>query len=111
MSSLLQTCTTSEQYLEQERKAEFCSEYVNGEVLAKCGSNRNHNLIVVNCLVGLDGRLQDRACEAYANDMRLKAGPLFTLTRMWLSPVTRTLRTANLTFCSIPLLSWKCCRL
>jgi Uma2 family endonuclease len=47
---------TPEQYLEQERKAEFNSEYVNGRVYAMGRCNAEHNTIAVN--IGAELRLQ-----------------------------------------------------
>jgi hypothetical protein len=38
---------TPEQYLEIERKAEYKSEYLNGEMFAMVGAKRVHNLVEV----------------------------------------------------------------
>lgn len=63
---------TPEEYLVIERKAEYKSEYFNGEIYAMSGASRRHNLIVGNVLAGLHRQLRKRPCEAYASDMRVK---------------------------------------
>jgi Uma2 family endonuclease len=63
---------TPEQYLEQERKAEFKSEYVNGRVYAMGRCNAEHNTIAVN--IGAELRLQfkGRSSRVYTSEMRVK---------------------------------------
>ena len=63
---------TPEQYLEQERKAEYRSEYFDGQLLAKTGSSADHCTIVGNIAVGIHQQFRKRTCEVYANMMRLK---------------------------------------
>lgn len=63
---------TPEQYLEAERKAEYKSEYFNGETFAMAGASRRHNLIVFNMAGILYRQIRNRPCEAYTNDMRVK---------------------------------------
>jgi Uma2 family endonuclease len=62
---------TAEQYLEIERKAEFRSEYFDGEMFAKAGSNQAHNLVVVNLMAELHRQLRSRPCQVYLVDMRV----------------------------------------
>jgi len=62
---------TPEQYLEIERKAEFRSEYVNGEMFAMAGGTRNHSWIASNTLVRLGEQLRGRPCGAVGSDLRL----------------------------------------
>jgi Uma2 family endonuclease len=63
---------TPEQYLEIERKAEYKSEYFNGEMFAMSGARRKHNLIQTNLLSELGAQLRGRPCEAYPSDMRVR---------------------------------------
>ncbi len=63
---------TSEQYLKQERKAEFKSEYFRGEVFARPRSSFRHALIVTNLLGELRQRLRKRDCNVYSVDLRLE---------------------------------------
>lgn len=72
MSSQPTTYLTPEEYLAIERKAEYKSEYINGEIVAMTGASREHNLIVVNIAGELRQQLRGRPCEMYANDMRVR---------------------------------------
>ena len=66
MSTLPKTQITPGQYLEIERRAEFKSEYRNGEMFAMAGASRNHNDLVSN----LQGpQFRDRNCRGMSNDM------------------------------------------
>ena len=62
---------TPEEYLELERKAEFKSEYFQGEIFAMMGASRRHILIVTNLLRELSQILKGKPCEVYGTDMRL----------------------------------------
>ena len=74
MSTLSKPHLTPEQYLEIERKAEFKSEYYQGEMFAMSGARRAHNLIATNTVRELSQQLRKRPCEAYPGEMRVKAG-------------------------------------
>ena len=71
MATHPKTLLTPEQYLEIERKAEFKSEYYQGEMFAMSGARQGHNLIVVNLAAELHQQLRKRPCQAYVNDMRV----------------------------------------
>lgn len=62
---------TVAEYLEQERRAETKSEYLDGEVFAMAGAGFRHNLLVTNVLVALASRLRGGSCQAVANDQRV----------------------------------------
>lgn len=66
---------TPSEYLAQERKAEFRSEYLAGHIFAMSGASRRHNLIAGNFFREISAQMRDRACEAYTSDMRLKISP------------------------------------
>jgi len=66
------TSFSPEEYLAIERKSEFRSEYVNGEIAAMTGASRKHNLIVANLIGELRQQLKNKPCELYTNDMRVK---------------------------------------
>lgn len=73
MSRQIKPYITPEEYLELERKAEFKSEYLHGEVFAMTGASRKHNLIVGNIGGELRQQLKGKPCEVYPGEMRVKA--------------------------------------
>jgi Uma2 family endonuclease len=75
MSSLPKPRYTPEQYLEMERKAEFKSEYVNGEILAMAGASLEHNRINRNIGQSLANQLENKPCESFTNNLRVKVNP------------------------------------
>ena len=61
-----------EEWLEGERASkEGRSEYVGGEVFAKTGASAEHNAIVSNINRELSTQFKGRACQVYANDMKV----------------------------------------
>src|SRR6266487_5535716 len=79
-SVVRQSRYTPEEYLALERKADYKSEYVNGQIIAMAGASRSHNLIAGNLYRELGQQLRGRPCEAYISDMRVKvpAADLYT---------------------------------
>jgi Uma2 family endonuclease len=75
MSTHSKTFLTPEQYLEIERKAEFKSEYYQGQVFAMSGAQESHVLIAGNAFGELRQQLRQRPCRVYSNDMRLCVTP------------------------------------
>ncbi|MDD5275730.1 MAG: Uma2 family endonuclease [Methylovulum sp.] len=74
MSTVLkQTYYSAEEYLALERSASYKSEFYDGQIYAMTGASREHNLITVNIARELSTQLKQRPCEAYVNDMRVKA--------------------------------------
>lgn len=63
---------TPEEYLAIERKADFKSEYYNGEMFAMAGASREHKLIVSSLIRLLGNQLLERDCNVYPSDMRIK---------------------------------------
>jgi Uma2 family endonuclease len=72
MSSEVKSRFTVEQYLTLERKAEYKSEYLSGEIFAMGGASRRHNLISLNIGAEFRTQLKQRPCEVYTSDMRVK---------------------------------------
>ncbi|PZN72735.1 MAG: hypothetical protein DM484_23955 [Candidatus Methylumidiphilus alinenensis] len=62
---------TPEEYLAQERSAEFKSEYYHGKIYAMSGASREHNQISSNITASLVVKLLDKPCSVYANDMKV----------------------------------------
>ena len=72
MSSQPKTYLTPEEYLDAERRNEFKSEYIDGEMVAMTGASRRHNLIAFSLANLLGPQLRGRRCEAYMSDMRVR---------------------------------------
>ena len=62
---------TPEEYLAIERKADYKSEYYNGEMFAKAGGSRAHSRLSVDWAVLLQTRLAGRNCEVFNSDLRV----------------------------------------
>lgn len=72
MSTQPTTYLTPEEYLALERRAEYKSEYIDGEMVAMTGASRRHNLIAVNLTREISQQLRGRTCEGYTGDMRVR---------------------------------------
>jgi Uma2 family endonuclease len=72
MSTHPKTLITPEQYLEIERKAEYKSEYLNGEMFAMAGGTDPHSLIAMNINSDLHHQTRNRQCWVYSSDMRVQ---------------------------------------
>lgn len=72
MANVPKPYLTPQQYLAIERRAEFKSQYFQGEMFAMAGASREHNLIVANLVRELGNSLKNRPCEVYPSDMRVK---------------------------------------
>ena len=80
MSALPKRHFTPEEYLELEVKAEYKSQYVDGEIFAMAGAQPWHITVTGNLIAGLILRFRGRNCNVYFSDMRLsvRAGGLYT---------------------------------
>lgn len=65
---------TAAEYLALERKAPQKSEYRRGYIVAMPGVSREHNLIAGNLHGIVWTQLQERPCEAYFADVRVRTG-------------------------------------
>ena len=72
MSAAPKRLLTPEQYLAQERRAEFRSEYLRGEVFAMTGTSFEHCLIKDNFARKAGNQLEETACRVITSDMRVK---------------------------------------
>ena len=61
-----------EEYLALEEKAEFKSEYYQGEIFAMAGASANHNRIVGNLHANLHASLAPKDCEVFMSDLRVR---------------------------------------
>lgn len=62
----------SQDYIAAERNSPVRHEYINGNVVAKTGGNRWHNLIATSTAVAIATRLQGNKAEIYINGMRVQ---------------------------------------
>jgi Uma2 family endonuclease len=60
------------EYIARERKAEFRSEYWNGEMIAMAGESRNHNRILRNLTRHLGNQLDGSPCEPFSSETRVR---------------------------------------
>src|SRR5450759_3578042 len=80
MATQPKTYITPEHYLEIERKAEFKSEYYQGEMFAMAGARWTHNRLGANLIAALHQQLRSGPCQTLSSDMRVqvKATGLYT---------------------------------
>jgi Uma2 family endonuclease len=80
MSTQAKTFYAPVEYLELERKAEYKSEYCNGEIFAMSGAGRNHDAIAMRLYGIVDQHLRGKKCRAHSADMRVLVaqGGLYT---------------------------------
>ncbi|BAZ01329.1 hypothetical protein NIES37_53280 [Tolypothrix tenuis PCC 7101] len=62
---------TPEEYLELEEKAEYKSEYRDGEIVSMTGGTTNHNKIALNLAASLKIALRRKNYDVYIGDVRL----------------------------------------
>jgi Uma2 family endonuclease len=73
-----------EEYLAIERKAEYKSEYINGQMYAMAGGTPEHNLVAGNALTALNIALRERPCLVFNSDMKVRVpSSMTTLMRLW----------------------------
>jgi Uma2 family endonuclease len=72
MSTVAQKLYTPAEYLDRERKADYRSEYYDGEIFAMAGASEPHNAIANNIARSLGNQLVSRGCRVYQSDMRVK---------------------------------------
>jgi Uma2 family endonuclease len=63
---------TEAEYLEIERRAEYKSEFLDGEMFAMGGGTSSHSLIKCNLIGEIRSRLKGCPCVFYDSDMRVK---------------------------------------
>ena len=72
MSSQPKTRLTAVDYLAIERKAEFKSDFFDGEMFAMAGASLRHNQVVSNIIREVGTALKDGPCQVFPSDLRLK---------------------------------------
>jgi Uma2 family endonuclease len=72
MSAVPKRLLTPQEYLAQERLAEFKSEYFRGEVFAMAGTSFEHCLVKDNLAREAGTQLKEGPCHVVTSDMRVK---------------------------------------
>ena len=75
MSTQSKTLFSPEEYLELERKAEYKSEYYNGEIFAMSGGSRRHDWIATQLSRLIENHLEGSACTTHSANMRVLVQP------------------------------------
>jgi Uma2 family endonuclease len=86
---------TESNYLENERAADFKSEFFEGEMFAMAGGTPMHSLIATNLAGEFRARLKGRPCVPFNSDLRLKVEATGLFTYPDLSVVCGPLRFAD----------------
>ena len=68
----IRTMLTAEEYLGQERVAEFKSEYMNGDVTAMAGGSSNHDAICASLGEIIGSQLRGRPCRVFTSDFKVR---------------------------------------
>lgn len=71
MSTAPKRRISPQEYLELERKAEFKSEYFDGEMFVLESASQAHEIIVHNLNVRLGNQLIDKPCQVYGSSMKV----------------------------------------
>jgi Uma2 family endonuclease len=72
MSAMRKLKLTVAQYLEIEKRAEFKSEFFDGEMFAMAGASRFHNRVNENLTLRIGMRLLDGPCQTFSRDQRVE---------------------------------------
>jgi Uma2 family endonuclease len=72
MSAVAKRLLTPQEYLAQERRAEFRSEYLRGEVFAMAGTSWEHCLVKDNLAGEASQQLKDGPYRVLTSDLRVK---------------------------------------
>ena len=64
---------SEEEYLQQERTAEYKSEYVHGEIFAMSGGSPRHALAAIRFAAALDAQLRGGRCLPFGSDLKIRS--------------------------------------
>lgn len=71
MSAVPKRRLTAAEYLAAERRAEFKSEFIDGDIFAMAGASREHNRVKENLVGELFARLKGGPSQTYSSDQRV----------------------------------------
>ncbi len=72
MSTMPTTLLTPQEYLARERRADFKSEYLRGEVFAMSGATWEHSLVKDNMAREAGNQLRGGPCRVITSDLRVR---------------------------------------
>jgi Uma2 family endonuclease len=72
MTALPKAKLTVAEYLAIERRAEFKSEFYDGEMFAMAGASLPHNAVTENLSVRIGGQILGGPCRTYSRDLRVR---------------------------------------
>ena len=75
MASQSNVFLTPDEYLDLEGKAEYKSEYMDGEMFAMAGVSRAHDTLAINLIALLHSEFKGTPCRVYSSDMRVAVSP------------------------------------
>jgi Uma2 family endonuclease len=64
-------------YLAGELQSEVRHEYIDGQVYAMAGAHKDHNRVAGEVFRIIANHLQNKPCQPYASDMKVKVGKNF----------------------------------
>jgi len=68
---------SEDEYLEAELISEVKHEYIDGSIYAMAGASRNHERIAGNIYRQFGNHLQNKPCEPFSSDIKIKVGSKF----------------------------------
>ncbi len=71
MSAVPKRKLSPAEYLAIEKKAEFKSEFFNGEMFAMAGASRPHNRVKDNLIIRIGSQLLSGPCQTFSSDQRV----------------------------------------
>lgn len=74
MNTAIKHAITEQEYLSGELLSDIRHEYIDGEVYAMTGAHKDHNIIAGEVFRIIANHLQDKPCQPYASDMKVKIG-------------------------------------
>jgi len=73
---------SEQEYLENEKSADYKSEYLNGEIWAMAGASDNHVTLSMNLAFLLRQQLKGKSCRSYISDMKVKVASALLQTKL-----------------------------
>ena len=76
-TAIKQNIITQQDYLACELQSDVRHEYIDGQVYAMAGTHKDHNRVAGEVFRIIANHLQNKPCQPYASDMKVKVGKNF----------------------------------